>query len=59
MSIQKIGFFLLSIFLFLGCVQDSEKKVEKKIQEELNSEKSEEQPSYEKYQKGLENLHIN
>jgi len=59
MSIQKIGFVLVSIFLFLSCVQNSEKKVEKKIQKELNSEKSEEQPSYEKYQQGLENLHMN
>ena len=56
MYMQKVGFFLLSMFLFLGCVQNSEKKVEK---ERPNALEDGELPSYDKYQEGLENQRMN
>jgi PBP1b-binding outer membrane lipoprotein LpoB len=56
MYIKKIGLFVLSILLFLGCVQDAEKNVEQKKLEVLEND---EKPSYDKYQEGLENLKIN
>jgi len=56
MYIKKLGFLLLSMFIFLGCVQNSEKIVEKK---KLESLQNEENPSYDKYREGLENLNMN
>ena len=56
MYIKRLGFFILAIFIFVGCVQNSEKKIDQKKIEET---KKKEKPSYDKYQEGLENLRIN